>query len=129
MPKWLICVPLAAQWLWLGLRHRSLTLPTAANPAITAGGLVGEGKLEYFAGMGPRARAATARHCGVRNEPALGVEALRGHLAAAGLSYPLIAKPDLGLCGYGVRRIDDECALIAYFRAFKAAAPVVRCAR
>jgi hypothetical protein len=51
LPKWLICVPLALQWLWLGLRHRSLTLPTAANPRITAGGLVGEGKLEYFAGM------------------------------------------------------------------------------
>ena len=55
MPKWLICIPLALQWLWLALRYQSLTLPTIANPAITAGGLVGEGKLEYFDGMGPLA--------------------------------------------------------------------------
>src|SRR5438128_8920264 len=60
MPKWLICVPLALQWCWLGLRHGSLTLPSAANPRITAGGLVGEGKLEYFEQMGPVGRAATA---------------------------------------------------------------------
>ena len=61
MPKWLICVPLALQWLWLAARYRGLTLPSAANPCITAGGLVGEGKLEYFRAMGPLARAATAR--------------------------------------------------------------------
>jgi hypothetical protein len=60
MPKWLICVPLAVQWCWLGLRFGSLTLPSAANPGITAGGLVGEGKLEYFAQLGPAGRAATA---------------------------------------------------------------------
>ena len=46
---------LALQWLWLALRYQSLTLPTIANPAITAGGLMGEGKLEYFDGMGPLA--------------------------------------------------------------------------
>ena len=23
MPKWLICVPLVLQWLWLGLRYRT----------------------------------------------------------------------------------------------------------
>ena len=60
MPKWLICVPLAVQWCWLGLRHGSLTLPSAANPCITSGGLVGEGKLEYFEQMGPKGRAMTA---------------------------------------------------------------------
>ena len=53
MPKWLICIPLTLQWLWLALRYRSLSLPTIVNPAITAGGLVGEGKLEYFDGRVP----------------------------------------------------------------------------
>ena len=65
MPKWLICVPLTVQWLWLALRYGSATLPSAANPAITSGGLVGEGKLEYFSGMGPVARAVTAAYCAV----------------------------------------------------------------
>jgi hypothetical protein len=118
MPKWLICVPLVLQWLWLGVRHGSLTLPSAANPAITSGGLVGEGKLEYFAGMGTLARAACATHCGLVNTGDVGVQALRAHLAQAGLTYPLIAKPDVGLCGHGVRRIADETALLDYLARF-----------
>ena len=66
MPKWLICIPLVIQWSWLALRHGSVTLPTAANPRITSGGLVGEGKLEYFDLMGPLARA---RHRAPRRHP------------------------------------------------------------
>jgi hypothetical protein len=31
--------------------------------------------------------------------------------AAAGLSYPLVAKPDIGWQGFGVRRIDDAAML------------------
>ncbi|MES3001033.1 MAG: hypothetical protein V4787_10110 [Pseudomonadota bacterium] len=118
MPKWLICVPLVVQWLWLGLRFRSLTLPSAANPAITSGGLVGEGKLEYFRGMGPLALAATARHCGVANEGTHSAESLQARLQDAGLTFPLIAKPDLGLCGHGVRRVDDMPALLDYLSKF-----------
>lgn len=125
MPKWLICVPLVLQWLWLGLRHRSLTLPTAANPAITAGGLVGEGKLEYFRGMGPVARAATAAHCGVVNRPGLGEADLLAEMRDAGLGFPLIAKPDLGLCGHGVQRVDDLPSLLHYFAQFPAGETVV----
>lgn len=125
MPKWLICVPLVAQWLWLGLRHRSLTLPSAANPTITCGGLVGEGKLEYFAAMGPYARALTGRHCGLRVEAEVSREAVRAALAKAGLGFPLVAKPDLGLCGFGVRRISSEPALLDYLRAFPAGETVV----
>ena len=53
MPKWLICVPLVLQWIGLAIRYRSATLPSAANPCLTSGGMVGEGKLEYFDGMGP----------------------------------------------------------------------------
>ena len=37
---------------------------------------------------------------------------------SAALHFPVIAKPDLGLCGYGVRRIDDLAALRAYAAAF-----------
>ena len=118
MPKWLICIPLAVQWLWLAARYRSATLPSAANPAITAGGLVGEGKLEYFNGMGPTALAATARYCPVSTHCKPTAAELLQMMADTGLSFPVIAKPDLGLCGYGVRRIDDIAALRGYLAAF-----------
>jgi hypothetical protein len=125
MPKWLICVPLAIQWLWLALRHGSATLPSCANPCITAGGLVGEGKLEYFSGMGELARAATAPHIGVVARPGLSEQELAAAMARAGLAFPIIAKPDLGLCGYGVRRVDTMAALLDYVGAFPHAETVV----
>lgn len=118
MPKWLICVPLTVQWLWLALRYGSATLPSAANPAITSGGLVGEGKLEYFSGMGPIARAATAAYCAVSTHRTLPDAELQKLLDGAGLSWPVIAKPDLGLCGYGVRLLASMPALQAYLSAF-----------
>lgn len=114
MPKWLICVPLAAQWCWLSLRYLSLTLPSAANPCITSGGLVGEGKLEYFEQLGPAGRAATAPYVGISDITALSPQDLTVILEAAGLAFPVVAKPNLGLCGYGVQKIDNLAALHKY---------------
>jgi hypothetical protein len=114
MPKWLICIPLVLQWSWLALRYGSVTLPTAANPRITAGGLVGEGKLEYFELMGATARAATARHVGIRDARRLSDPELAATLAGAGFDFPVVAKPDLGLCGYGVCKLDSLAALRDY---------------
>ena len=125
MPKWLICVPLTVQWLWLALRYGSTTLPSAANPAITSGGLVGEGKLEYFSGMGPVARAVTAAYCAVSTHRPLPDAELQKMIDSAGLSWPMIAKPDLGLCGYGVRLLASMPELQAYLTAFPANEVVV----
>ncbi len=125
MPKWLICIPLTVQWLWLALRYHSLTLPTIANPAITAGGLVGEGKLEYFDGMGPIALSATAAYCAVPNHKRHTGAELRELMLGAGLAFPVIAKPDLGLCGYGVRLIANRGELRNYLQAFPANETVV----
>jgi hypothetical protein len=118
LPKWLICIPLAVQWFWLGLRHGGLTLPSAANPNITAGGLVGEGKIEYFEQMGPLGRAATAPYLGVRIADDLSEAGLASALAAAHIAFPVVAKPDLGLCGYGVRKLPGMDALRSYIAAF-----------
>lgn len=117
LPKWLNLVPMVLQWCWLGLRYRSLTLPSAANPTITTGGLVGDTKSEYFAGMGPVAAARVAPYAMIRvDDNAL--SAARAAMNDAGLGFPLVVKPDLGWCGYGVRRVDDEAALADYLAAY-----------
>ncbi|MFS2166573.1 hypothetical protein [Variovorax sp. Varisp62] len=125
MPKWLICVPLVVQWLWLSLRYGGATLPSAANPHLTSGGLVGEGKLEYFRGMGPLARSLTADYCAVFNDGTANEDALRQTMAENGLAFPIVAKPDLGLCGYGVRLLSDMAALRAYLAVFPSGETVV----
>ena len=118
LPKWLFVVPMVLQWLLLGLRHRSLTLPTAANPGIPTGGLVGEGKIDYLATMGPVARAAfastTSFLCRGKDDAATAELALQN----AGLAFPVIAKPDIGWCGFGVRLLHDRGDLAAYLDRF-----------
>ena len=118
LPKWLICVPLVMQWLWLSLKHGGLTLPSVANPTITSGGLVGETKLEYFRSMGALALSATANHCALPPASRVSLAGIRGVLARARIAFPVVAKPDLGMCGFGVRRIDNDEELAAYVAAF-----------
>ena len=125
MPKWLICIPIVVQWLLLALRYQSLTLPTIANPAITAGGLVGEGKLEYFDGMGPIALASVAPYCALPNHKRHTGAELRDAMNRTSLCFPVVAKPDLGLCGYGVRLIANRVELLDYLLAFPLGETVV----
>lgn len=118
LPKWLVCFPLVLQWLWLAGKYKSSTLPSAANSNITAGGLIGEGKLEYFEGMGNVARAAVARYVSLRTESLPSREELEAVLKKANLGFPLIAKPDVGFCGYGVQLVQDVEALRNYCASF-----------
>lgn len=125
LPKWLICVPLVAQWLWLGVRYRSFTLPSVADPAITCGGLVGERKSDYFETMGPLADRHTARHVSFRvDSPGCGDAALAA-IRGAQLDLPLIVKPEIGWCGFGVRLLRDRAGLDAYLAAFPVGESVV----
>jgi len=114
LPKWLNLIPMVAQWILLSLRYGSATLPTAANPRIACGGLAGEGKLEYFDIMGSVAKAATAPYTFVDNRGAAGLAEAEKAMRDAGLSYPIIAKPNIGWCGFGVRCIRDADELSAY---------------
>lgn len=113
LPKWLLCVPLVAHWMWLGLWYRSATLPSALNPDIETGGLAGESKYSYLARVGAQLCDWIAETWPVA--PGEDATAIRRR---AGLEFPLVAKPDIGWCGYGVRRIDNDDALAAYARSF-----------
>lgn len=81
--------------------------------------------------MGLLARTATAAHCSVL---ALGYTAAaieetlhnaRVSMHQANLGFPVIAKPDLGLCGYGVRLLADTQAFRAYIADFPALETIV----
>jgi hypothetical protein len=119
LPKWLNLIPMVAQWLWLSMRHGSWTLPAAANPRITAGGLVGEGKSEYFRIMGRLANAHTAGFAVFRNTGSVSsVQDAEQAMADSQLEYPLILKPDIGWCGFGVRIVRTRDELKSYLDAY-----------
>src|SRR5437899_5461791 len=44
-PAWMFYPPVGIYWAWLALKYRGLTVPTAANPGIFSGGMVGESKM------------------------------------------------------------------------------------
>ena len=62
-PDWLFYFPVVLHWIALGLRYGDFSLPTAANPTITAGGLCGELKLETLDQVdGPVTRVGGSLH-------------------------------------------------------------------
>ena len=113
------------QWFWLALRHRGLTVPTMANPLIPTGGLLGESKADCMNMVDPAMRGYLLRSAGVdgrandENPDAL-FSRTRIAAANAGISYPLVVKPDVGWRGWGVRLVQDEAELRDYIQAYPA---------
>lgn len=118
LPKWFNLVPMVTQWLWLSAKYGSISLPSCTNPEITTGGMVGEGKLEYFNIMGPVARQYAALTTGLSVHGRQSLNDALSSMREHGLAFPIIAKPDIGWCGFGVRRIDDGAALESYLSDF-----------
>lgn len=128
IPPALFYIPLVINWLRLGIKHGSLTLPTAANPSIFTGGMWGETKSSYFYDVTPAERHWIADFVLVKRNaehPDGDIERAETALAENGLTFPLIAKPDIGWHGHGVRRIDDREALANYIANFPEANTLV----
>lgn len=100
-PTWLFYVPLVPWISWLSLRHRGFMTVTAVNPGMPHGGFVGESKADILARLPAASVAAFARIAPGDTEQR--VEQLRRFLAARGIDYPIILKPDTGQRGAGVR--------------------------
>jgi hypothetical protein len=128
-PGALFYAPMVLHWLGLALRHRSLTLPSIANPLIEAGGLCGESKLALFAQFGPQARAVLAPYVGFTRRAGEDSDAQCSEacaaMQAAGLGFPVVAKPDIGCRGAGVQRIRDPAGLRRYLESFPGGARLV----
>jgi membrane protein DedA with SNARE-associated domain len=123
MPRALFCLPLIVSWIGFALKYRSLTLPTVANPYRPAGGMWGDSRSSYLLEVAGNERnwiadcVVVLRSTGLRTLYA-DLEQARQSLAAAGLAFPLIAKPDSGRrCAC---RIEDVSALREYLRHFPA---------
>jgi len=130
IPPLLFYTPLALAWVGYGLRYRSLTLPSAANPMIPTGGMWGESKSQYLWQVGPEERQWLADFTVLQRSP--GDETVPGDclraieaMSRAGIGFPLVAKPDIGWHGYGVCRIDHGAALAGYLRQFPAGARLI----
>ncbi|MBI1291611.1 D-alanine--D-alanine ligase [bacterium] len=127
-PAWLFYLPVAAHYTWLAIRYRSATLPSAANPSIYSGGICRESKSQILSLVGESQRHRVARWAVVRFAESPGRpprEIALEAMTAAGLSFPLVAKPDEGQRGDGVQLLRDEAALDRYLESFPPDVPLV----
>ncbi len=115
-PSWFVEAPLYIYALWLALRHRGLLLPTLTNPSILIGGLAGESKTDLYALTGSIARRHFAHFVTVQADmPISEIERVR---EAGGIGYPLVAKPDIGLNGRGVKIVHEADELARHLTGF-----------
>lgn len=112
-PTWLFYIPVYPWIAWLALRYRGLSIPTAANPGIPQGGIVGESKAEILAKLPlewvlPFTRLESGESDGR-------MALLARFMAQSKSCFPVILKPDSGERGASVRLVRDESSARAYF--------------
>ena len=106
-PGWVFYAPVVAYWIALGIRHGDFSLPSAANPRISTGGLCGESKSSILDQAGSIAKPWIAHYvCLWTGENDMG-RAL-ALMECEGLALPIVVKPDIGCNGSGVRLAQDS---------------------
>jgi membrane protein DedA with SNARE-associated domain/pimeloyl-ACP methyl ester carboxylesterase len=107
-PRWAFYPPVVLYVLWLGLKHRSLRVVTAVNPAIPAGGLVGESKAAILDGIGEQSLVARYERLPGTLDRTARLARVDAFRARHGLDWPIVLKPDVGERGSGVGIIRSQ---------------------
>jgi hypothetical protein len=114
-PAWMFYPPVLLYCLWLSIKYRGLTLPTAANPGIFSGGVVGESKIATLKNLMESSPEFTAEAELLQGSSAQErVESFREICHRRGINYPLVLKPDVGQRGAGVKLMRREEQVIEY---------------
>lgn len=108
-PFTLIYAPLGPLWLWYAIKAKTFWWFTPANPTLTFAGFEGEGKKEMYDqlpdGSYPKTIYITTKMSWVE---------VKISVAEHGFTYPICAKPEVGLKGLLFRKIDTEEKLKIY---------------
>ncbi|HKD04628.1 MAG TPA: VTT domain-containing protein [Bryobacteraceae bacterium] len=112
-------IPVAAKYLILAMKYRSLSLPTMSNPGMFTGGLVGESKFETLADLSRVHPEFTARTDLVRFDSVeKQLDQLRRLRNDDRFRYPVVFKPNVAQRGFGFRIIHSDDEARSYFEQF-----------
>jgi len=104
-----VYAPLYPYWLWLSFKARSFYFLTAANPRIKNGGFIMESKRDVYDLLPAHFYPAT-----ILFQPGTPIAEIVSSMSGEGIAFPLIAKPDIGERGLGVKKINSDFELEAY---------------
>lgn len=105
--------PLIPYFIWLAIRSRHSCFFTATNPGIEAGGIGLESKYRTLLKIPDPWRPKS-----LLVKPGTDVQHLADALASAQISFPLIAKPDIGFRGLLVKKIETLEVLHQYLEQY-----------
>lgn len=108
-PWWLFYLPMTPYFLYQAVRTRSLTFMTGVNPGIYGGGFYGEKKTDILQHI-PEEYLPTTVFISA-NSPFSEIMHLFDNNR---LTYPIIAKPNVGERGTDVEKIENEPQLLRY---------------
>ena len=128
-PMWAFYPPVFIYALYLMFRYRGVLLPTVANPSFPGGGFVGESKADILKLAMQHIPDWTADFFSVerpdlKDEQSLTLFKLNvlRTMRQKGLVFPVVAKPDMGCRGVGVKLLRTEADLVSYLKNFPAQA-------
>ncbi len=122
-PPYLFYLPVIAHIVYLGIKFRSWTLFTAANPAIPSGGFVGESKHQILNNLRDAAAWLPWSTLLESGELAKRIAEAEEFMQQHGLHFPVVLKPDAGQRGSGVSIVRSPGKLREYLR--NAAFPII----
>ncbi|MFN0015034.1 MAG: hypothetical protein ACKVU2_10835 [Saprospiraceae bacterium] len=113
LPWWLANVPVYGIFLWFAARARHFFFFSNVNPAIPLGGAFGVSKHAILELVPTRYKPKSVLI--LANTPVAEVEK---KLTEAGISFPVVAKPDVGERGFLIKKIDNAETLGLHLRRF-----------
>jgi hypothetical protein len=103
--------PIYFYWIWLMIKARSFFFFNTSNPLITNGGFLMESKKDIYDIIPQQYYPATLFFT-----PGTAVHNILEAMKARGMKFPVIAKPDIGMRGLLVQKIESAKELENYIR-------------
>lgn len=108
-PMWAIYYPIFPIWAFFAIKARSFFFFNAVNPNIKNGGMAMESKKEIYDIIPSQYIPKTLL---VKKNSLL--KNILPEALAAGINFPMIAKPDIGLKALGVEKLENSNDLLSY---------------
>lgn len=99
-PLWAIYYPLFPVWVYFSIKARSFFFFNAANPSMKNGGMAMESKMDIY-NLIPNEHIPETIFVAKNSNPKQMLE----RILEAGIKFPFIAKPDIGMKAFGVEKI------------------------
>ncbi len=111
-PLFVFNIPTIGIWLWNAIKSRDLFFVTLTNPGIPYGGFFGASKSSIIAAIPKDFKPKSAAI-----PKGTTFEILQQKLEESGISFPVIAKPEVGERGWLIAKIQTGEELLAYVKA------------